>query len=192
MDFPGFTDEALVKEVVDKGRLEAFGIIYDRYHKKVYSKCIIFVKSETRAEDLTHNIFLKVFMKLSQFSFESKFSTWFYSLTYNECIDQVRKASSRKKADHIELDELEQSSVKVIHTDTDSEQQLLHMEAKTLGKILEKLRAKDKMIFLMKYQDDMSITEIQKEFEIGESAVKMRLLRARERAVAIYEEFFKP
>jgi len=47
------------------------------------------------------------------------------------------------------------------------------------------------MILLMKYQDDMSIAEIQEVFGIGTSATKMRLLRARERALAIYNLLLK-
>jgi len=183
------TDEKLIEKATNDGDIDAFGIIYDRYHQRVFNKCIIFVKSKSLAEDLTHDIFLKAFTKLSQFDFKSKFSTWFYSLAYHQCIDQVRKMSYDKKTDYIEMEAIEERRVKVTHTD--SESKLLGVDVETLEKVLDKLLPNDKMILLMKYQDDMSIKELQQEFEIGESAVKMRLLRARERAVAIYETYFK-
>ncbi len=48
----------------------------------------------------------------------------------------------------------------------------------------------DKMILFMKYQDDMTIEDIQKTLEIGKSAVKMRLSRAKSRLIKIYKTFY--
>jgi RNA polymerase sigma-70 factor (ECF subfamily) len=50
------------------------------------------------------------------------------------------------------------------------------------------MEPKDKMILLMKYQDDMSIKEIKEALGVGESAVKMRIKRAKQKVVSIYGE----
>ena len=61
------------------------------------------------------------------------------------------------------------------------------MKADKLKKALDLLEPNDKIILLMKYQDDFSIKEISESIEIGESAVKMRLKRAREKVINVYK-----
>ena len=56
-----------VIELVKKGSTEAFSILYDRYVKLVYSICFDFVKNKERAEDLTHEIFLKLYSSIHSY-----------------------------------------------------------------------------------------------------------------------------
>ena len=51
------------------------------------------------------------------------------------------------------------------------------------------IAAKERMILLMKYQDDLSIKEISEKLEVGESAVKMRVKRAKQKVICLYKEF---
>ena len=67
-----------------------------------------------------------------------------------------------------------------------SEEVLFELKAEMLKRALDLLEPSDKMILLMKYQDDFSIKEISDSLEIGESAVKMRLKRAREKVMNVY------
>lgn len=182
-------DIELVQHTIENGDQKAFGELYDRYCGRVYNKCISFTKSQAEAEDLTHDIFLKAFLKLSTFKQNSSFYTWLYSITYHACIDYSRKHSSDNQDIVMPPDEVEQQRVKANHEET--EEDLLQIKVEYLKKVLAALESPDKMILLMKYQDDMSITEIQDVLGVGESAVKMRLLRARERALAIYKRLTK-
>ncbi len=68
-------------------------------------------------------------------------------------------------------------------TEEENERELLSSKAETLTKILDQLIPEDKMILLMKYQEDMSIKDIMEVFDLSESAVKMRLKRAKAKAV---------
>ncbi|PAU92663.1 RNA polymerase subunit sigma-70 [Aliifodinibius salipaludis] len=183
------TDKELIRETIENADQRAFGELYDRYSHRVYNKCISFTNSKSEAEDLTHDIFLKVFLKLSTFKQNSSFYTWLYSITYHTCIDYTRGKSSNRQGIVLSVEEIEEQRVKAFHSN--SEDDLLQMKVEYLKKVLETLEPDDKMILLMKYQDDMSISEIQEVFDIGESAAKMRLLRARERAVAIYNILLK-
>jgi len=85
------SDEDLIREILRSKKGEDFGVIYDRYAQKVFQKSISFVKDSDIAKDLVHDILLKCYVNLSKFNFESKFSTWLYRLTYNFCIDYLRK-----------------------------------------------------------------------------------------------------
>lgn len=53
-----------------------FERLYERYCDKVYWKCQSFVKDPVRAEDLAHDVFLRLILKLSSFKGQAKFSTW--------------------------------------------------------------------------------------------------------------------
>ena len=163
---------------------EEFGIIYDRYSEKVYHKCISFVGDTGTAQDLMHDIFLKTFINLSKFNHKSKFSTWLYSITYNFCVDYVRKNNKIKKTNEEELVNIPADQ------DDLNEVELLQIKASRLMKTLDKIDPEDKMILLMKYQDDLSIKEIMTVLEIKESATKMKISRARARALNQYKTMY--
>ena len=163
---------------------EEFGILYDRYSEKVYHKCISFVGDTNLAQDLMHDIFLKTFINLSKFNFKSKFSTWLYSLTYNFCVDYVRKNNKIKKTDEKELVNLEEDDSGKM------EMELLQIKADRLMKTLDQIDPEDKMVLLMKYQDDLSIKDMMVMMDQKESAVKMKISRARARALNQYKKLY--
>lgn len=156
---------------------EAFGELYDRNSSKVYNKCIQLVKSKEYAEDLTHDVFVKAFLRLRNFKKEAQFSTWIHSITYNICINYLRKEKKLSIFYDYEIQNIED-----IPEDTE-EISLHQINAKKLMGLLEQIRIKDKIILLMKYQDDLSIKEISEILQIRESATKMRIKRAKD---AIY------
>lgn len=174
-----FSDEQLVRLFVDTQKNIYFEHIYDRYSDKVYRKCLSFVRDEAKAEDFAHDIFLKLVLNIGSYKETSKFSTWLFSITYNYCIDQLRIA--KKKAE-IELDE------NFDFVDDFEDAEVAEMEARKLNSALEHISVEDRSILMMKYQDDLSIKEISTSLDISESAVKMRLLRAKEKLKKIYLE----
>lgn len=163
---------------------EKFGILYDRYSTQVYHKCLTFVKDSDKAKDLTHDIFLKVFINLSKFSFKSKFSTWLYSISYNFCVDYVRKTSKIKFESGRVLENISDDD------DDANEKELLNIKAKRLQKVLDLLPPESKMILLMKYQDDMSISDLMSAFNLKESTIKMRIKRAKAKALETYRNLY--
>lgn len=179
------SDEALVKIIVEENRHEEFGLLYDRYAEKVYHKCISFVKDVDLAQDLAHDVFLKTFINLKKFQGKSKFSTWLYSLTYNFCIDYLRKNNKVM----VNNDDL---LVNIPDDDDEkNERELMSIASERLIAVLDIIPADDKMILLMKYQDELSIKEIQAALEVSESAVKMRVKRAKAKAVEVYKTKYK-
>lgn len=183
------TDVELVKHTIEHGDQQAFGELYDRYCSRVYNKCISFTKSQAEAEDLTHDIFLKAFLKMSTFKQNCSFYTWLYSITYHACIDYSRKHSSDNQDMVMAPEDVEKQRVTTYYEET--EEDIEQIKAEYLKKVLATLEAPEKIILLMKYQDDMSIAEMQDVLGIGEGAVKMRLLRAKKRALAIYKQLTK-
>ncbi|QKZ12069.1 RNA polymerase sigma factor [Spirosoma sp. KUDC1026] len=175
------SDEELVRLYIDTQRNAYFERLYERYCDKVYRKCLSFTKDPVRAEDFTHDIFLKLIVKLGGFREQAKFSTWLYSITYNYCTDQVRSPQSRREVYMEEgWDRFEDES--------DDMAEIAEMEAKRLQVALNQLSPEEQALLLMKYQDDISIREIATLNGLTESAVKMRLKRLREKLRRYYLE----
>lgn len=179
------TDEELIIKIVETNNSQLFALLYDRYSKVVYNKCYGFSKSKEEAEDLTHDVFIRLFVKLKTFRGNSKFSTWLYSFTYNFCVNYVqRNAHKKKEKVTVVTDQIKEDD----SLDEIDDATLFELKSEKLAKVLELIEPSEKMILLMKYQDDMSIKEIKEVLEIGESAVKMRIKRAKEKVVKMYEE----
>jgi len=178
------TDEELVRQIVEKNDTHLFAVLYDRYGSLVYNKCYGFSKNKEEAQDLAHDVFVQLFVKLRMFKGKSKFSTWLYSFTYNFCVNYVQRNSAKKKervtvvTDVIKDEDINEYE----EDDTD----LFQLKSDKLAKALKIIDVEDKMILLMKYQDDMAIKEIQESLDLGASAVKMRIKRAKEKVILAY------
>jgi len=180
--YKNLTDLELVERITKDNNTMLYGVLYDRYVNMVYSKCYGFSRSEDEAEDLTQDVFLSLFVKLKSFQGRSKFSSWLYSFTYNFCVNYVNRNKERKMSDKsTPIDRSEHKVTEEISDDT-----LFEMRSEKLKRALELIDPDDKKILLLKYQDDVSIKELQALMEIGESAVKMRLKRAKSRIIETY------
>lgn len=176
------SDEELVRLYVETQRNTYFERLYERYCDKVYRKCLSFTKDPARAEDLTHDIFLKLVVKLSSFREQAKFSTWLYSITYNYCTDQLRSQNLRREVS------MEDNWERLDVETGDDLAEMAEMEAQQLQRALLQLAPDEQTMLLMKYQDDISIREIAAINGLTESAVKMRLKRSRDKLRKSYLE----
>ncbi len=178
------TDEELVSALQKEMDTERFAVLYDRYSTKVFQKCVGMTRDRELAKDLTHDIFLKAFVNLTKFDHRSKFGTWLYSITYNYCLDTLRKAKRHREED---IDERTESDTPA---DDGNEAQLMGMQAAQLDHVMQEIDPTDRAVLLMKYEDELSLKDMMDALSVSESAVKMRLMRARERALAKYSELY--
>jgi RNA polymerase sigma-70 factor (ECF subfamily) len=176
------SDEELVRLYIETQKNIYFERLYERYADRIYRKCLSFTKDPLRAEDLTHDVFLKLVVKLSSFREQAKFSTWLYSITYNHCTDQLRSQKLRREV-YID-DGWERLEIK----SDEGLAEMAEMEANQLERALHQLPPDEQAMLLMKYQDDISIREIADLNGLTESAVKMRLKRSRDKLRKHYLE----
>ena len=181
------SDNELISRILETQDSVLFGKLYDRYGEKVYRKCYSFVRNENEAKDLTQDIFLKLFVKLDTYRAEAKFSTWLYSFTYNFLVKYVKRDPHRKLSER--WHRLNKKDNLQAPEDFDVEEdELFELQSSTLLKALELVEPADKALLLMKYQDGAMVKDIQAIFDINESAVKMRLRRARIRVIKVYKK----
>ncbi|MBO3117420.1 RNA polymerase sigma factor [Winogradskyella sp. DF17] len=181
------TDEALVEAIVKTNDTLLFEVLYDRYARMVYNKCYGFANSVDETKDLTQDVFLRVFVKLASFKGKSKFSTWLYAFTYNHCVNYVTRNTAKK----IEKKSVNTDGLENIGEDIDSAKEFQNMRVEKLKRVLDLISPEEKMILLLKYQDNLTIKELSEAFDIGESAVKMRLKRAKDKLVQKYNNYNK-
>jgi len=179
------TDEELVEAIVKNNDTMLFEVLYDRFSNMVYNKCYGFANGEDEAKDLTQDVFLKLFVKLKSFKGKSKFSTWIYAFTYNHCANYVTRNTAKK----IEKQSVNSDIIENVGEDVESTTDFQDMQVEKLKRVLELISPDEKMILLLKYQDNLSIKEISNALAIGESAVKMRLKRAKEKLVHKYTNY---
>jgi RNA polymerase sigma-70 factor (ECF subfamily) len=173
-------DESLVRDFKNGDRA-VFGKLYSKYYKKVFSKCYSFTQDSTEASDLAQDILLKTFEHIHSFKGKSKFSTWLYAITYNHCIEHIRKKKLQNK---IFLKEnLERPDEEGVEDENSTPEKLINL----LNESLEILSAEEKELLSLKYEKNLTVKEIQNALNISASAVKMRLKRARDKVEQIYQ-----
>lgn len=177
-------DETLVRAYLQTREEELFDELYRRYASKIYGRCLSLLNDEVLAQDAVQEIFMKIILNLSKFGEKSKFSTWVYSITYNGCIDIIRKRKKRL------LLETPEETISEDFPEEVDDQFVLEVEVDRLKVILEKIDEDDKAVLLMKYLEEMSIKEMAEALSKSESAVKMKIKRAKHRFKLMYHQLF--
>ena len=88
------TDYTLAQMTV-AGDIHAFEQLYERHNRRVYSLCLRMTNNSTDAEDLTQEVFVQVFRKISSFRGQAAFTTWLHRLTVNQVLMHFRKRGVR-------------------------------------------------------------------------------------------------
>ncbi|OUR91155.1 RNA polymerase subunit sigma-70 [Flavobacteriales bacterium 34_180_T64] len=181
------SDEELVRSIVKTNDTLLFEVLYDRYALMVYNKCFGFAKDADEAKDLTQDVFLKLFVKLASFKEKSKLSTWLYAFTYNHCVNYVTRNTAKK----FEKQSVDYKDIENISESESEDYSIYQMKVDKLKVALNLISPEEKMILLLKYQDYLSIKEIESVLGIGESAVKMRIKRAKDKLINVYANNLK-
>ncbi len=155
-----------------RGDERAFSIIVRTYQVPVFNYVLRLVGDRALAEDLTQEVFLRVYQGLPRFSLRSKFTTWLFQVAKNRVLDELRAVERRPRAT-VELDDAPQFEV----LDAPFER----VEAiDALWRAVEHLNVDLKMALLLRDIVGLSYTEIADSLEITLATVKWRIYKARE------------
>lgn len=166
------TDE----ELVQHAHVELFHItrayeeLMRRYQRTLFNVCARYLGNERDADDVCQEVMLKVLYGLKNFEGKSKFKTWLYSITYNECITQYRKERRKRRLlDALSLDPVEEAS----------DEKAPKMEDKGgLDRWLVHVNPIDREILVLRFVAELEFQEIADIMHMGLSATKMRYKRA--------------
>ena len=168
-------DEQLVHAFQTTPSTHSFDTLYQRYLDKVYRTCLSFTNDTQTAQDYVQDIFLKVFCKLNSFEHQSSFSTWLYAIARNHCMDQ-HQLRKRLPTEPLVPDLVQTLTGSSLFTHDAAEDQLRLMERQ-----LAQLPPPDRDLLRLKYEQGLSIAALSHQYQLSESAVKMRLKRSRDR-----------
>jgi RNA polymerase sigma-70 factor, ECF subfamily len=155
-----------------RGDERAFTLIVRTYEGPVFNYVLRLVGDRSLAEDLTQEVFLRVFQGLPKFSLRSKFTTWLFQVTKNRVLDELR-ANERRPRLTVALDDIPPLEV----VDAPFER-LEKMDA--VWRSVGELNVDLKMALLLRDVVGLSYTEIADALEITLATVKWRIFRARE------------
>ena len=165
-------DLALLRKAQKRDE-RAFAVIVRMYETPVYNYVVRLTNGDkSLAEDLTQEVFLRVYQGLPRFSLRSKFTTWLFQVTKNRVLDELR-ARERRPLAPVNLDDAPPLEV----LDQPAEQ----VEAiEALWRAIEALPVDLKMALLLRDVVGLSYNEIADSLEITLATVKWRIFKARE------------
>jgi RNA polymerase sigma-70 factor (ECF subfamily) len=162
------------------GDTEAFRHLVETYQKLVFTFCYDLTGNMQDSEDLSQEVFIKMWRNMKSFRAEAKMSSWLYRITMNAWIDRCRKKNARVQAHRTELRDdalrhMEIQSDSEWNPETQIETVMLDQEVQTA---LNALSPRERAVFTMRHYGDMKLQTIGKELGLTTGTVKSLLFRA--------------
>ena len=176
-------DILTVKKVLD-GDTEAFSTLVDRYGDTVFALVNRIVGQREEAEEVTQDVFLKVYSSLKRYRGDSTFSTWLYRVAYNTAVSHVRRRRHR----YVSIDE---GNFKPVADDDMEDTFSRAAEDKRyddLEEALSKLLPEERALITLFYNEERSIDDISEITGNSPSNVKVKLHRIRKKLYILIEE----
>lgn len=146
-------------------RHEAFSAIVNRYSEQLYWKIRGIVLTHEDANDVLQNTFLKAWKSIDDFQGKSKLYTWLYKIAVNESLDFLRR---QKHMSSVSTDEVPSVSNRLLadeYFDGDKTEALLLEAVATLPEV-------QRMVFNLKYFEEMKYADMSKMLDTSEGALK--------------------
>ena len=160
-----FPEDIELIERLQKGDVEAFDLIYEKYSLKLYSFGFKYLRSKAEAEEIVQSVFLKLWENHKNLKKELSFKSYLFTIAYNDICKLFRKRSYGQKFIDDILYENNQSSNE-IENSIDSQSVLERVQ-----QIIEKLPKRQRIIFLKSRQEGKSTKEIAREIGLSPGTV---------------------
>jgi RNA polymerase sigma-70 factor (ECF subfamily) len=186
-------DKDLVKNICE-GDENSFRLLVEKYQDNVFRTCYGFLKNFEDSEDLTQEVFIKVFHKIHDFRGDSEFSTWLYRISVNMSINVLRQNKRRKLFENIEniiffSGKNNQNNL----TDVSVEEKYEKKQYENaINAAIDELLPNQKTAFVLHKYDDLSQIEIAEIMKTSVSAVESLIHRAKQnlqqKLISVYRE----
>jgi RNA polymerase sigma factor (sigma-70 family) len=161
------TDTELLVEFRDPATKErAYTSIIKKYQEKLYWHIRRMVIEHEDANDVLQNVFIRVWNGLGNFREDSQLYTWLYRIATNECLTFLEQ---QKKKSVVSLSDVESGLSNKIRADKDFDANKLEWK---LQLAIQKLPEKQRVVFTLRYYDEMPYEEMSRVLETSEGALK--------------------
>ena len=162
-----------------------FSELYNQHSRAIYYLCLRFLTDPDKAQDATHDVFLKAFRKMGQFRGEASWRTWLYRIAINHCRNLQQAWNERHMLSNADETIFENAAAR-----TDSPLRVL--ETKELGRRIQKaldgLPAEYRLILLLVADEQLSYEQVGALTDQSTDAVRGKLHRARKAFAALFEQ----
>ncbi len=179
----GIAEDNHLAERIRSGDAGGYPVLIDRFGRAVFSTICRIVGSREDAEELTQDVFLKVFDHIGHYRGESSLSTWIYRIAYNHAISALRKNKRRGVSVGGDILEKQAADESPPMERKDGEASLAALE-----KALARLPADEAMLITLFYYDDKSVEELSCITGLSLSNVKVKLHRIRKKIYVCIQE----
>ncbi len=145
---------------------KAFTAIIKKYQEKLYWHARRMVIAHEDANDVLQNVFIRVWNGLENFREDSQLYTWLYRIATNECLTYLEQ---QKKRSSVALDEVESGLSNKIKADSYFDANKLEWK---LQLAIQQLPEKQRIVFHLRYYDEMPYEEMSRVLETSEGALK--------------------
>jgi RNA polymerase sigma-70 factor (ECF subfamily) len=160
---------------IQRGESSSFEWIVDEYKNKIYSIAYGYAKDSYMAQDLTQDIFIKIFQNIQSFQGQSAFSTWLYRVAKNQCIDWIRK--NKKRMENTLLDD---GQWELKDESRNPEEETINEERnKILYEAIEQLPEKYKTPLMLFHFQELTYDEIGKVLKLPSKTIATQLYRGK-------------
>lgn len=184
-------DDALVERAkrAGEGDLRAFDELVRRHQGHVLANCRYLSGSATEAEDLAQEVLVKAYFGLRRFEGRSSFRTWIQRIKTNHCLNHIKQKRARHFVD-IEEPGLQAAEPMQVEPQAEKRRHAADQRA-VIEQVLDEMSETLRVPLVMRDLDGLAYQDIADALDVGLSAVKMRIKRAREEFRARYEELFQ-
>ncbi len=168
---PKYDETALLEEVA-KGDEKSFRQLFDQYWDTVYNTSFAFTKSSALAEELTQDIFLKIWMQREKLSGIEKFKDYLFIIARNHIFNELRKKVHEQSfADHL-FNYFEETA------NTPEQQFLLRETEQLINEAVKQLPSQQQLIYCLSRQQGLCHQEIADKLHISTNTVKSHINKA--------------
>ena len=173
---------------------QSFEALVQRHWKRVYSVVYRFVNNREDAEDITQEVFIKIYFNLLSFQQRSSFSSWSYRIAVTSTLDALDDIKKR----HRTFSSLQLSDPEIEHNDSTQlhltmigpEEHIIQKELReTINTVFKSLHSEKARILTMRDVEQLSYNEIATKLTMKPSTVKMRIHRARSNFQEMYRGY---
>ena len=170
-----------------RGEEEAFGLLVERYQRRVLSLVFHLIRQQADVEDLAQEVFVKVFRAIRSYNFRASFGAWISRIAVNHCYDYLRRQRGSRLTYYWQLPEERRQVLEAGYGPHALDGPTLEDEAVVrdlVTKLLDRAPAEDRVVLVLKEVENRSVEEIGEILNWTVSKVKVRLHRARKRMLA--------
>ena len=170
-------DDASLLRLIAQAQIDAFGELYDRYNRLVFSVAYTMLGDQSTAEEVTLDVFVHVWQRAKTYRPErAKVSTWLVAMTRNQAIDVLRWQKSRPDMASLGWDEVTLKQKIDLHST--QEQVELSIQREKVREALARLPDNERQALAMAYFQDYSHTQIAEALKQPLGTIKTRIRTA--------------